>query len=134
MEAGLWEKGGSVMQAGCRGLSRLKAKEGGCDSLLEDLQALEARCNRLLKAKEACALTRWTHISYDRAHKSVPSTALHCQALDVLYDMAAPFPKQAHLQEHDTCCPAGYLFSVGHAYFCTGCNCSALSSRLDSCS
>ena len=45
MEAGLWEKGGSVMRAGCRGLSRLKAKEGGCDTLLEDLQALEARCS-----------------------------------------------------------------------------------------
>ena len=44
MEAGFWEKGGSVMRAGCRGLSRLKAKEGGCDTLLEDLQALEARC------------------------------------------------------------------------------------------
>ncbi len=48
VEAGLWEKGGSVMQAGCRGLSRLKAKEGGCDTLLEDLQALEARCSSLL--------------------------------------------------------------------------------------
>lgn len=43
VEAGLWEKGGQVMQAGCRGLSKLKAKEGGCDSLLKDLQALEAR-------------------------------------------------------------------------------------------
>ena len=52
MEAGLWEKGGSVMRAGCRGLSRLKAKEGGCDSLLEDLQALEARCNCLFCAHD----------------------------------------------------------------------------------
>ena len=49
MEAGLWEKGGSIMQAGCRGLSKLKAKEeGGCESLLEDLQALEARSHQRL--------------------------------------------------------------------------------------
>ena len=47
VEAGLWEKGGSVMRAGCRGLTRLKAKEGVCDTLLEDLQALEARCSAL---------------------------------------------------------------------------------------
>ena len=44
MEAGLWDKGGNIMRAGCRGLSKLQAKEGSCDSLLEDLQALEARC------------------------------------------------------------------------------------------
>ena len=43
MEAGLWDKGGNIMRAGCRGLSKLQAKEGSCDSLLEDLQALEAR-------------------------------------------------------------------------------------------
>lgn len=49
MEAGLREKGGSIMQAGCRGLSKLKAKEeGGCESLLEDLQALEARSHQKL--------------------------------------------------------------------------------------
>ncbi len=48
MEAGLWEKGGSVMRAGCRGLTRLKVKEGGCDTLLEDLQALEARCGTII--------------------------------------------------------------------------------------
>lgn len=53
MEAGLWDKGGNIMRAGCRGLSKLQAKEGNCNSLLEDLQALEARCAHLLEQHRA---------------------------------------------------------------------------------